>query len=70
MAACSCTYTVCLYGVSTLAFAPTVFINTQRLPSQIEINHQLLTSSVVEHFLGAPVRFFPGLRSGPDCIFR
>jgi hypothetical protein len=26
------------YGVCTLAFALTVFINTQRLPSQIDIN--------------------------------
>jgi hypothetical protein len=51
MAACSCTYTVCFYGVCTLAFAPTVFINTQRLPSQIDINHQLLTSSFVQHIL-------------------
>jgi hypothetical protein len=49
IALCSCTYTVCLYGVYTLAFAPTVIINTQRLPFQIDINHPLLTSSFVQH---------------------
>jgi hypothetical protein len=51
IAVCSCTYTVCFYGVYTLAFVPTVFINTQRLPSQIDINHQRLTSSFVQHHL-------------------
>jgi hypothetical protein len=42
IAVCSCTYTVCFYGVCTLAFAPTVFINTQRLPSQIDINQSTI----------------------------
>jgi hypothetical protein len=50
IAVCSYTYIVYFYGVYTLAFAPIVFMNTQRLPSQIDINQQLLTSSFVQQF--------------------
>jgi hypothetical protein len=46
------TYTVCFYGVYTLAFAPTVFINKQRLPSQIDVVIQLITCDISSLSLG------------------